>query len=63
MTRQRAPYASRSVWVAVVVLSIVLIVGGAIAGYEIHHLQTQVNGLNSSVSQLEVKLYARGLAG
>jgi hypothetical protein len=49
------------VWVAVVVLSIVLVVGGAIAGYEIHHLQTQVNGLQSSLGQLEVQLYEQGL--
>jgi hypothetical protein len=57
MKRKRAPYASRSVWVVIVILSIVLVVGGVLAGYEIHHLQTQVNGLQSTVKTLAVKLY------
>jgi outer membrane murein-binding lipoprotein Lpp len=57
MKRKQAPYASRSVWVVVVVLSIVLVAGGVVAGYEIHHLQTQVNGLQATVSALVAKLY------
>jgi Ca2+/H+ antiporter len=57
MKRKRAPYASRSVWVVIAILSTLLVVGGVAAGYEIHHLQTQVNGLQSTVKLLGVKLY------
>jgi outer membrane murein-binding lipoprotein Lpp len=60
MKRQRAPYARRSVWLAIAVLSIVLVAGGVAGAYEIHHLQSQVNGLNSqlsSVHQEVVTLY------
>lgn len=52
MKRQRPPYAKRSVWYAFAVLSIVLVVVCIYAGYEIHHLQTQVNTLNDQVSSL-----------
>ncbi len=53
MKRQRAPYARRrSVWLVIAVLSIVLVVGGVAGAYEIHHLQNQVNGLNSQLSGL-----------
>jgi uncharacterized protein YoxC len=52
MKRQRAPYL-RPLWNAIVVLSIVLVIGLAVAGYEIHHLQTQVNGLQSQVNTLK----------
>ena len=52
MKRPRAPYAKRSVWAAIAVLSIVLVAGFAITGYEIHHLQNEVNGLNNSVATL-----------
>jgi hypothetical protein len=49
MPRPRVPYAKRSVWTVVVVLSIVVVVGFAIAGYEINHLQNEVNGLNGQI--------------
>lgn len=52
MTKQRAPYAKRTVWNAVVILAAVIVVGGAIAGYEIHHLQSEVNGLHGQVTTL-----------
>jgi uncharacterized protein YoxC len=52
MKRQRPPYAKRSVWYAFAVLSIVLVVVCVAAGYEIHHLQNQVNGLNGQVNSL-----------
>jgi hypothetical protein len=55
--KRRPPYASRSVWIVIVILSIVLVVGGVLAGYEIHHLQTQVNGLQLTVKTLAVRLY------
>jgi hypothetical protein len=50
MKRGRAPYANRSVWNAVVVLSIVLVVGFAAAGYEIHHLNSEINGLRTQAA-------------
>ena len=46
MRRQRAPYANRSVWYAVGILALVVVVGFAGAGYEINHLRTEVNSLN-----------------
>ena len=52
MKRPRAPYARRSVWVAIAILSAVLVVGGAIAGYEINHLHNQVNGLQGQLAFL-----------
>lgn len=52
MTRPRAPFAKRTVWIAVAVVAVVLVVGGAIAGYQIHHLQSQVNQLQSQVTVL-----------
>ena len=52
MKRQRVPYATRAVWPVIAVLSVVLVIGGAIAGYEIHHLTTEVNGLQSQVNAL-----------
>ena len=52
MKRQRVPYATRAVWPVLAVLAIVLVIGGAVAGYEIHHLQTDVDGLKNQVSVL-----------
>jgi len=52
MRRQRVPYAKRSAWTAIAILAVVLVVGGAIAGYEINHLQSEVNGLHNQVNSL-----------
>ena len=52
MNRQRVPYARRSVWAAIAVLSIVLVAGCVIAGYEINHLHNEVNTLNNTVAAL-----------
>jgi hypothetical protein len=52
MKRGRAPYANRSVWNAVIVLSIVLVVGFAAGGYELHHLNSEINGLRSQATTL-----------
>jgi hypothetical protein len=52
MKRSRAPYARRSVWVAIAVLSIVLVVGCVVLGYEINHLRNEVNGLQSQVNTM-----------
>jgi hypothetical protein len=52
MTRPRAPYAKRSVWIAVAILAAIIVVGGAIAGYQINHLHNQVNGLQSQMNSL-----------
>ena len=51
MKRQRGPYARR-LWNVIIALSIVLLVGFAVAGYEINHLRTQVNGLQTQVTAL-----------
>jgi outer membrane murein-binding lipoprotein Lpp len=52
MKRPRAPFAKRSVWIAVAILAALLVIGGAIAGYEINHLHNQVNQLQSQVTLL-----------
>ena len=52
MKRPRAPYARRSVWVAIAILSGVFVIGAAIAGYEIHHLNSEVNTLQSQIAFL-----------
>jgi hypothetical protein len=52
MKRPRVPYARRSVWTVIGVLSFVLVVGFVIAGYEIHHLQNEVNGFQNLQNQL-----------
>ena len=52
MKRQRSPYATCSVWSVIAVVSIVLVAGCAAAGYEIYHLQSEVNGLQSQVNGL-----------
>jgi hypothetical protein len=52
MKKPRVPYAKRSVWTAILILSLVLVVGFGIAGYEINHLQNEVNGLNNEVATL-----------
>jgi hypothetical protein len=52
MKRPRAPYAKRTVWIAVAILAAVIVVGGAIGGYEINHLHSEVNGLQGQVTTL-----------
>ena len=52
MRRQRAPYAKRTAWNAIVILAVVIVVGGGIAAYEISHLQTEVNNVQSDLSAL-----------
>ncbi len=52
MKRPRAPYAKRSVWTVIAVLSVVLVAGLGIVGYEINHLNNEVNGLQNQVSSL-----------
>ena len=47
MKKPRVPYAKRSVWTVIAILSLVLVVGFGLAGYEINHLQNEVNGLNN----------------
>lgn len=60
MKRPRAPYAKRSVWYAIAILSVVLVAALVVAGYEINHLRTQVNGLQTQLTGLQglvLKLY------
>jgi hypothetical protein len=52
MNRPRAPYAKRTVWNAVVILAVIIVIGGGIAGYEINHLQREVNSLHAQVTTL-----------
>ena len=52
MSRQRAPYAKRSVWYAVLILAVVVVVGFAAAGYELNHLRTEVNAMNVRINSL-----------
>jgi hypothetical protein len=52
MKTPRAPYARRSAWIAIAVLSMVLVLACVVAGYEINHLRNEVNGLNGEVSLL-----------
>lgn len=52
MKKKRVPYAKRSAWIAIAILSLVLVVGFGLAGYEINHLQNEVNGLNNAVATL-----------
>ena len=51
MQRRRA-LSMRSVWRLAIVLSIVLVVVCAVAGYEIYHLRNEVNGLQQQVNNL-----------
>lgn len=52
MKRPRAPYAKRSVWNAVAILSVVLVAACVVAGLEINHLRNQINGLQTQVNSL-----------
>jgi hypothetical protein len=53
MKRPRVPYARRSVWTVIAVLSAVVVIGFVIVGYEIHHLQTELNGFQNQVTFLQ----------
>ena len=66
MRRRRAPYANRSVWYAVGILALVVVLGFAGVGYELNHLRTQVNSLNGRINSLnqtitEIEVYIRQL--
>lgn len=50
--RRPLPYARRSVWIVVAVLSVIVVVGFALAGYEINHLRDEINGLQAQTRQL-----------
>jgi outer membrane murein-binding lipoprotein Lpp len=52
MARKRAPYAKRSVWYVVIVLAAIVVIGFAVAGYEINHLRTEYDGLHTTVQNL-----------
>ena len=68
MSPQRAPFARRSVWSVVAILSVIVVVGFAVAGYEINHLRNEINGLqgqvqylNSAIALLEVALKLKNI--
>ncbi len=50
MKKPRAPYAHRSVWIAVAILGALFVVGAAIAAYQINHLHHQVDSLQNTVN-------------
>ena len=53
MPPQRTRYARRqSVWTFLIILSVVVVVGFAAAGYEINHQRTQINDLRGQVEGL-----------
>jgi hypothetical protein len=54
MSPQRAPYARRSVWFLVALLSIIVVIGFAAAAYEINHQRTEINGLKAQVENLNM---------
>jgi hypothetical protein len=60
MKPKRAPYAKRWVSFAVVGVAIVVIAGFAAAGYEIHHLTNEVNGLQTHVTNVQTQM--RGIS-
>jgi hypothetical protein len=57
---KRARYAKRWVSFAVMGVAVVVIAGFAAAGYEIHHLTNEVNGLQGSVKGVQTQM--RGLS-
>jgi hypothetical protein len=52
MARKRAPFAKQSVWYVVIGLAAIVVIGFAAAGYEINHLRTEVNGLQTQVQSI-----------
>ena len=54
MSPQRVPYARRSVWFLVALLSIIVVIGFAAAAYEINHQRTEINGLHAQVENLNM---------
>jgi predicted histidine transporter YuiF (NhaC family) len=56
MKPKRARYAKRWVSFAVMGVVIVVIAGFAAAGYEIHHLTNEVNGLQGSVKGVQTQM-------
>jgi len=59
MRRQRVPYAKRSAWTVIAILSVLIVVGGVIAGYEFNHLNNEVNRLHNQVSTLNLYLLSQ----
>ena len=56
MKRQRAPFARRSVWSLIAIVALVFVVGAVIVGYQIHQLQSDINGLNHQLTLLNLAL-------
>jgi hypothetical protein len=56
MQRRRAPYAKRSVWYAIAVLSVVLVVAVAVLGYEVNHLRTELDKVQPQVNALKTEV-------
>ena len=51
MATKRTPQALRRIWIAIAVLSVVLLAACLVAGYEIIHLRHEVNGLQGHGNQ------------
>lgn len=60
--QRRAPYARQSVWVFVAILSLIVVIGFAAAGYEINHQRTEIDGLTKQVTTLKLEVIYLGAA-
>jgi hypothetical protein len=54
--KRRPPFARRSVWNVVIALSAVVVIGFAVAGYEINHLRTEFDSMHTQIQTLSREL-------
>ncbi len=62
MNPKRSPFARRSVWYFVMVLSIIVVVGFAAGGYEINHQRNEIKAQAAEITALNVKMIYVGAA-
>jgi hypothetical protein len=60
MKRRRPPFARRSVWVAIAILAMVTVIGAVVIGYQIHQLQSDIDGLNHQLTLLNQAIQRKG---
>jgi cell division protein FtsL len=56
MEHKRDQHAERWVWFALIGVAIVVIVGFVAAGYQIHHLTNEVNGMQAKVKAVQTQM-------
>ncbi len=56
MKKKRAPFARRSVWSLIAIVALVFVVGAVVIGYQMHQLQSDINGLNRQLMLLNLAL-------